>query len=91
MLMQPRFFARAPHPAPRADKDGDLGLRELLDIQKLEDDIQSLLTPSLLFRCGVASFAPWARLIGRGAALTAIKMVLSPCPGTAAVDRKQGR
>jgi hypothetical protein len=33
-----------------ADKDGDLGLRELLDIQKLEDDIQNVLTPSLLFR-----------------------------------------
>ncbi len=34
-----------------ADKDGDLGLRELLEIQKLEGDIhKSVLTPSLLFR-----------------------------------------
>ena len=39
-----------PHDEP-TDKDGDLGLRELLDIQKLEDDIQNVLTPSLLFRC----------------------------------------
>ena len=34
-----------------SDKDGDLGLRELLEIQKLEGDIhKSVLTPSLLFR-----------------------------------------
>ena len=36
---------------PATDNDGDLGLRELLEIQKLEGDFQkSVLTPSLLFR-----------------------------------------
>jgi Ca2+-binding EF-hand superfamily protein len=43
------FFLRVPQRT--ADKDGDLGLRELLEIQKLEGDIhKSVLTPSLLFR-----------------------------------------